>query len=206
MKLLCVADMHLGRVPARLHGELVDRAPVHLERAELQRRGVDPRGEIGGPARQVAHDRQITVVALDLTESFCLDAATLSRAVDLRVGADRTSWTVRSTLTVQALADGVQRFPLVQSRRDVALVPVLGCHLEHGTANGTDELVTHHAVFPRALAAGDIHVYGYDTSYTARSDHRDRYVVGVATPTAESADTRSWPAVRSWCGGAPRRT
>lgn len=110
--------------------------------------------------------------------------ATLSRAIDLRVGADRTSWTVRSTLTVQALADGVQRFPLVQSRRDVALVPVLGCHLEHGTANGTDELVTHHAVFPRALAAGDIHVYGYDTSYTARSDHRDRYVVGVATPTA----------------------
>lgn len=38
---------------------------------------------IGGPARQVAHDRQITVVALDLTESFCRDAATLSRAVGL---------------------------------------------------------------------------------------------------------------------------
>ncbi|HLS72799.1 MAG TPA: hypothetical protein VK046_03445 [Actinomycetaceae bacterium] len=112
------------------------------------------------------------------------EVATLSRAVDLRVGADRTSWTVRSTLTVQALVDGVQRFPLVQSRRDVRLVPVLGCQVEHGTADGREELIAHYAVFPRALAAGEIHVYGYDTCYTARSDHRDRYVVGVATPTA----------------------
>lgn len=110
--------------------------------------------------------------------------ATLSRAVDLRVGADRTSWTVRSTLTVQALVDGVHRFPLVQSHRDVRLVPVLGCRVEHGAADGADELVTHHAVFPRRLAAGDIHVYAYDTRYTARTDRRDRYVVGVATPTA----------------------
>jgi len=38
---------------------------------------------IAGPARQLAKDRQVTVVAIDLTESFCRDAAALSRAVGL---------------------------------------------------------------------------------------------------------------------------
>lgn len=38
---------------------------------------------IGGPARQLAAARGVTVVALDLTESYCRDAATLSSAVGL---------------------------------------------------------------------------------------------------------------------------
>ncbi|HLS69717.1 MAG TPA: class I SAM-dependent methyltransferase [Kiloniellales bacterium] len=38
---------------------------------------------IAGPARQLAEERQVTVVALDLTESFCQDAAALARAVSL---------------------------------------------------------------------------------------------------------------------------
>lgn len=38
---------------------------------------------IGGPARQLAAARGVTVVALDLTESYCRDAGLLSRAVGL---------------------------------------------------------------------------------------------------------------------------
>lgn len=40
MKLLCVADVHLGRVPARLHDDLVDRA-AELGPAAAWRRAVD---------------------------------------------------------------------------------------------------------------------------------------------------------------------
>ncbi|MDF2097418.1 class I SAM-dependent methyltransferase [Aquibaculum arenosum] len=38
---------------------------------------------IGGPARQLAESCAVTVVALDLTEAYCRDAATLSAAVGL---------------------------------------------------------------------------------------------------------------------------
>ncbi|WP_366556549.1 class I SAM-dependent methyltransferase [Aquibaculum sediminis] len=38
---------------------------------------------IGGPARQLAESCDVTVVALDLTEAYCRDAATLSAAVGL---------------------------------------------------------------------------------------------------------------------------
>lgn len=109
---------------------------------------------------------------------------TLSRAIDVTVGADRVSWDVRTTLTVQALTDGVDRFPLVHARDDIELTALTGCRLEPDPdpRPGTAALV--HAHFPRTLHAGDVHVYAYRMRFTAPAGDRDRYVAGVATPTA----------------------
>jgi len=109
---------------------------------------------------------------------------TLSRAIDVRVGADRVSWDVHTTITVQALADGVERFPLVHARDDIELTALSGCRLEPEPEPepGTAALV--HARFPRPLHTGDVHVYAYRMRFTAPAGDRDRYVAGVATPTA----------------------
>ena len=112
------------------------------------------------------------------------EVRTLSRAIDVTVGADRVAWDVRTTLTVQALTDGVARFPLVHARDDIELTALTGCRLvrEPKAEAGTAPLV--HAHFPRALHAGDVQVYAYRARFTAPTGDRDRYVAGVATPTA----------------------
>ncbi len=110
--------------------------------------------------------------------------STLSRSIDVTVGADRVSWDVRTALTVQALTDGVDRFPLVHTHSDIELTALAGCRLEPEPEPepGATALVLAH--FPRPLHAGDVHVYAYRMRFTAPAGDRDRYVAGVATPTA----------------------
>ena len=102
--------------------------------------------------------------------------ATIARAVDVQVGADRASWTVRTTLTVQALVDGVQSLPVAEPSEPDELwtaIPLLGCRLVDGRVH-----------LPRSLHAGDVHVYAYELSGTVRPEHRGRYVVDMSGPTA----------------------
>ncbi|MEE6282421.1 hypothetical protein [Georgenia sunbinii] len=109
---------------------------------------------------------------------------TLSRAIDIRVGPDRTSWVIRSTLTVQALVDDVAEFPLRFANDGVVPTARSGCRIEPGPAPGADGLRMLYIRFPRPLHAGEVHVYAYDLAYTARTGEVDRYVAGVVTPTA----------------------
>jgi len=109
---------------------------------------------------------------------------TLSRSVDITVGADRVSWDVRTTITVQALRDGVDRFPLAHARSDIELTALAGCRLEPEPHPGPGTAALVHAHFPRVLHTGEVHVYAYRMRFTAPAGDRDRYVAGVATPTA----------------------
>lgn len=98
--------------------------------------------------------------------------ATLSHAVDVHLGADRRSWTARTTLTVQAVTDGVDHLPL--GLGDHRVSPLLGCRVERVTGG-------HVVRFPRALRAGDLHVYAIVERGT---ELPDRYVVTLPCPTA----------------------
>ena len=63
------------------------RSTAHLAKLAHPRAGdlvLDIGAGIGGPARQLVQNYEVTVVALDLTESFCIDAAALSQAVGMK--------------------------------------------------------------------------------------------------------------------------
>lgn len=99
----------------------------------------------------------------------------LSHAVDVLVGADGRSWTVRTTLTVQALADDVAHLPLGPGRSGSAAqcgpTALLGCAIEVDAGHAL-------ARFPRALRAGDLHVLAYEAAGGAMACGYDVVLTG----------------------------